>query len=1759
MKKLASFWNKYWMYIIAFCIPWFLVLVKGIIFNGWPFGENTLLSGDTSAQLVPFAYGIWDKVHLGESMNYTWNLGGGCDFNAVLGYYLSPFTLLILIFPRSCVVNMVQFVMILKWACLAVAMVHFFYCTKYNTLTVYKKAVSLFLGMAFVLSNSQISFVRYFQYTDVFICFPILLLLVERMVEKKKWMLYCLILAFIIFSNMYVAFQVCIFLTFWFFFQLGPEVKDKLKCFGLFAGSSILSAVITGASIIGVIIGSSDRMKNTGVNERLSFAKNWGISIDKFFSQFFVFSTIGDPQDTTPNIYFSIVCLILVCLFVVIKINVRQKIHLLSCVFVLLLSFFNGYLNIFWHLFTPPNGVYNRFSNLFVFSMLLLVLFVLEHLEDLKVRHVLIVGMIMTACGIHSFFSITHYKSIIIYLGTALLFVLYILLLSYYCRKSISYKGMLATIIVLGIIELVSNASLQLLGEYNSSLYSSRNDKLSEIIDVIEESDMSYGERISFGVSGFHDFGLNASKPCISGFSSSINNNMLLLMDKLGMGVGGDVTYTLMGASPLIDLMFNVKYDFTESTCKADGKEYYEIHSKDYKLYKNNELAGLGYMVNSEVENWDIFSGNSFEIQNSFAELSTGIQEKPFNIINPNVKCTDVNGNSIIRDEEYTKKNAYVYTYTGEYADERDSVQMEFVADEDMELYLDARNSFGGVFTFFVDDEVVGVSKSKINEATYYLGNIKKSQKVVIVAVVDKDFPNDAEYSVFLRFAKFDKDAYSKVYDVLSKNVYDIEEMNDEYIKGTIEADEDGIMMTSIQSDSGFDVYVDGKGTEYKTIGGALMGVPVSKGTHVVEFKYTKARTPISVKLISLCGMVLYLILCFISKSKGKRSGIDKLDVSSNVLGEHRTSKIKVIIKDKGFYILAFLIPWVIALTHSLFNDTWVTGNGNIAVGDLQAQIIPLAYELWDKIHLHQSINFTWHVVDGMSFSAMIGYLISPFTLVMLLLPRDTIPNFIQFSMLAKWSLCSLSMVYFFYNTRFNKLTTNKKLVSLFLGLAYALGNGIMSYIGFIQFMDVMICFPILVLLVEKMVSEDNTPWKLYYIILVWCMVSNAYPTFQICAFLAMWFILQICGDETNKLKKFLVFSLSSVAAAITNLWVVIWGLNTADERMTAVGETARAAFVSKPLISAWEFIKQFFFLEPITSVRSYCPNIYMTVTAAFLLLLFPVVKIERKRKICILLMLLFIMASFFVGHLNLLWHLMNIPNGVYNRFMFLFVFISLLIVLLVLGSLENLSYKVLVPCGMVAICLYAYTMASMTSFGNVLEYIATLLVVCFIIVISVLYIRKSFDNKQFVCVLAFLGIAEIIISSYNAFSYYDGALCYGENGLVNQACELLEKAELEKGERIVSLTPSPNVGMITNQNSDCGFLSAISSDNKALHENLGMSSNSNVEFGSRGASPICNLIFNLRYIHGESEMVCSDSDLYANDQYLQLYKTKRLAGLGYMVKDTVLEWDSKDKNCFQYQNDFIKKTVGGDDVFRAADGTVGFYDLEDNEIKPQEDMLKYGLYQYSLENLNHDSTDTRRLDFVAGRDMDLYMFFHSEQNLTNYIYIDGEQKHIDARQFKQSTYHIGNVKKGQTISVFSAPSAKTVYGNNYIISYLFADFNEDAYAASYEKLNKNTYNIETETADYIKGTIHADETGIMMTSIPKNYDVFVDGKLTEAKIVAGTFIGVPIEAGDHEVEFRYYTKSQKNGIAFACICLAVYLAICIFDKRKQCKVNDNN
>ena len=135
---------------------------------------------------------------------------------------------------------------------------------------------------------------------------------------------------------------------------------------------------------------------------------------------------------------------------------------------------------------------------------------------------------------------------------------------------------------------------------------------------------------------------------------------------------------------------------------------------------------------------------------------------------------------------------------------------------------------------------------------------------------------------------------------------------------------------------------------------------------------------------------------------------------------------------------------------------------------------------------------------------------------------------------------------------------------------------------------------------------------------------------------------------------------------------------------------------------------------------------------------------------------------------------------------------------------------------------------------------------------------------------------------------------------------------------------------------------------------------------------------------------------------------------------------------------------------------------------------------------------------------------------------------------------HLGNVSAGATITVTAGD------GQALSLCYAYA-FDEEAWQSDYELLNANPYVVDSYSDTKISGTVTAEKQGIMYTSIPydKGWEVYVDGvKSKTTSICSGALTGVLVEAGTHEITFKYTPKGLVQGIVISFICLLIFLGL---------------
>ncbi|MDE6775349.1 MAG: YfhO family protein, partial [Ruminococcus sp.] len=120
-KQYVKFKPLY--YLAAFLIPALLTFIAYAIFGVYPFGERSVLTLDLNGQYVYYFENIRRAFWNGESLLYSWarNLSGG--YQGVIGYYLaSPFTFIVVLMPRSLIVEALMIMQLCKVGACGVTM-----------------------------------------------------------------------------------------------------------------------------------------------------------------------------------------------------------------------------------------------------------------------------------------------------------------------------------------------------------------------------------------------------------------------------------------------------------------------------------------------------------------------------------------------------------------------------------------------------------------------------------------------------------------------------------------------------------------------------------------------------------------------------------------------------------------------------------------------------------------------------------------------------------------------------------------------------------------------------------------------------------------------------------------------------------------------------------------------------------------------------------------------------------------------------------------------------------------------------------------------------------------------------------------------------------------------------------------------------------------------------------------------------------------------------------------------------------------------------------------------------------------------------------------------------------------------------------------------------------------------------------------------------------------------------------------------------
>jgi len=275
--------------------------------------------------------------------------------------------------------------------------------------------------------------------------------------------------------------------------------------------------------------------------------------------------------------------------------------------------------------------------------------------------------------------------------------------------------------------------------------------------------------------------------------------------------------------------------------------------------------------------------------------------------------------------------------------------------------------------------------------------------------------------------------------------------------------------------------------------------------------------------------------------------------------------------------------------------------------------------------------------------------------------------------------------------------------------------------------------------------------------------------------------------------------------------------------------------------------------------------------------------------------------------------------------------------------------------------------------------------------------------------------------------------------------------------------------------------------------------------------SPLTNAFLNIRYVIDRENNPAGDNHFFervGQSKPVVLLQNNYYLPLGFIANRDLANWQGDSSLLFESQNE----------LFRAATGLEG--DL------------------FHIHQLTYDSEDgIYCFDFIMPTESDLFSVSHLRTHTRVYEYphfirnigTDYPAIHhlgtFEADKHIRLDFHMGDARGERTIKI--------------------ATIDRELFAQGHALLNESTLDITSFSDTKITGTIDVKDSGLLYTSIPYdngNWHAYVKGERVDITLINGAMVGVELEAGSFEIEFRYVNTAFNIGSGVSLISLAIFI-----------------
>lgn len=847
--------------------------------------------------------------------------------------------------------------------------------------------------------------------------------------------------------------------------------------------------------------------------------------------------------------------------------------------------------------------------------------------------------------------------------------------------------------------------------------------------------------------------------------------------------------------------------------------------------------------------------------------------------------------------------------------------------------------------------------------------------------------------------------------------------------------------------------------------------------------------------------------------------------------------------------IAAVVFPILICCIGFALIGVYPFGSRSALIIDGVHQYLGFYKELYSQITKGGNWMFSQCGMGHDFYGIFSYYLSSPFSLLILFLMNFIYVNeAMTIVVLLKIGLASFCMAWYM-----QKKTKGENVIALGIGCAYGLSNYMLGYYSNIMWLDCIMLLPILAWSIEKLIYTGR--WKMYTIVLAYCILSNYYFGFMLCVFSVLYYVAVYLGTDWNKVREInrkIKEKISKQPNKQTNR--EIEGKTNRQTSRKIEGKTNRQTnkkidkkvngtrdswqkagvkFIGASLLSGgiaaiilipalftitetaaavqtnislnmntygniWVQLKELLFDSWAyeTSADQSSVNIYCgCAILLFVSLYFFNRRIGWRKKVAMAGLIVFYFAGFHFVVLNFFLHGLHTPVGMPNRFSFIVIFLLLSIGGQGWKKAEYIDKGFLISA-LTIVLLFCSVISIKTGDGQVTKSVVLLLTYFVFLMGANIFHREKISKVICHVLIAIVFLGEIGAHGILSIRHTESA----HRDLYAQSEQELHRFMNTKSDRDGYRTDivNPilrNEELLYNLNGIAMFSSTNAQSMQNFMGRMGFETSKN-RFQYNGGTEVMDMLLGIKYLACRKNINFNTAYKKVNSgAYFDFYKNSRVMANAYLVDYKMKDFKLRGGNPMEVQNNLLEQ-MGCGMAFQLNIAEPMKYSFE----------VDGSAYEIKLRGGEHGYL------WLSGPEPSI---------------VDAAGRIQDSRSWNNNFIDLGYSQKDRMVRV-DVP--------NYPRLAILGTLNEKRMDTVYKKLQKNEVRLQNG-----QGKISTTKNKVLYipTFYNKGFQVQIDGQNTKVLNLSG-MTGIVIPKGIHNIKIAYETRGFWLGAAISIVSIFI-------------------